>query len=149
MDLFIIFQGLLGLVVAASVALIAYRQWRTEQNKLKLELFDRRWKIYGDVNEVLGHIFREADADLPVISQYSKAIRDVDFLFNKEIYEYFDELRKKIILLRTSRERFSPLPVGEERTRWVNENHETLMWIVGQSDVLKEKVRPFLHITHE
>jgi len=41
-----VLSAMLTPAVALSVAFIAYRQWRTAQNRLKLDLFDRCLAIH-------------------------------------------------------------------------------------------------------
>lgn len=44
-------------LVAASIAgVIAYRQWRTARNKLKLDLFDKRVEVYAAAVELIKEI---------------------------------------------------------------------------------------------
>ena len=45
-------------VVAVGAILIAYRQWRTAQNKLKLDLFDRRLAVYHQVKQFVRDTLR-------------------------------------------------------------------------------------------
>jgi hypothetical protein len=48
--------------VAATIAgLIGYRQWRTAQNKLKLDLFERRLAVHTAAMRFLSHIMTEAN----------------------------------------------------------------------------------------
>jgi hypothetical protein len=44
-----IFIGVLSTIVAACVAFIAWLQWRTAEEKVRLDLFDRRFAVYDEL----------------------------------------------------------------------------------------------------
>lgn len=43
-------------VIGLIAALIAWRQWRTARDKLKLDLFDRRLAVFMDVRKVVSEV---------------------------------------------------------------------------------------------
>lgn len=43
-------------VIAIVAAIIAYRQWRTAQSKLKLDLFEKRMVVYQAARDMLGYV---------------------------------------------------------------------------------------------
>ena len=45
-------------VIASIGLLIAYRQWKTAQNKLKFELFEKRLKVYNSTVNFFYFILR-------------------------------------------------------------------------------------------
>lgn len=51
MEVLVVFSGLLTPVIAIVGIFIAYRQWRTAQNKLRLDLFERRLEVYEAIEE--------------------------------------------------------------------------------------------------
>jgi hypothetical protein len=55
-------SALLVPLVAIFGFIIAYQQWRTAQNKLKLDLFDRRFEIYHAARKLLAAIMTSGKA---------------------------------------------------------------------------------------
>lgn len=49
-------------LIALVTAYIAYQQWKTNQQKLNLDRYDRRLKIYIEVRQILSIIVRDAKA---------------------------------------------------------------------------------------
>ena len=48
------------LIVGLSVAFIAWQQWQLARNKLRLDLFDRRYKVFEATRRFLAVILRDA-----------------------------------------------------------------------------------------
>lgn len=51
-----VLQALLTPAIAAAVAVIGFLQWRTAHQKVILDLFERRLKVYEDVNWGVGEV---------------------------------------------------------------------------------------------
>lgn len=79
--------------LAALVAgVIAYRQWTTARNKLKLDFFDKRMAIYRVAVDVL-ESGRSADASsADVIQKLQDALYSARWLFNMEVELYLHKL---------------------------------------------------------
>jgi hypothetical protein len=76
-----VFVGCLGF-------LIAYRQWRTAQNKLKLDLFERRLKAYEAVDKFISvHRYRFGDKT-EAARDFHEAIRSVKWLFDPAFADF-------------------------------------------------------------
>ena len=56
-----IFKGLLTPLIAIMASYIAWQQWQTNKQKLKLEKYDRRLRVYEQVREILSIILINAD----------------------------------------------------------------------------------------
>lgn len=54
-----LFFSSVALFLSFAVAIIAALQWRVADNKLRLDLFDRRYKVYDATRKFLGAICRE------------------------------------------------------------------------------------------
>jgi hypothetical protein len=60
------------LVLAASVAIVAWLQWSVALNKLRLDLFDRRYKVYDATRKFLSVIIREATFTNPDLFEFQR-----------------------------------------------------------------------------
>jgi hypothetical protein len=88
------------LFVGVLVVYMARKQWKTARevaitnhNKLKLDLFDRRFRIYEAVKTLLDQITTDFNPKREVLDSFLRAIDEADFLFNEEIPIYLDDLR--------------------------------------------------------
>lgn len=86
--------GNLGpLIVAIMVAYIAWRQWRTSHEKLKLDLHQKRFEIWEGFEAVRAALQIEGHISDEVRIRLAQASRETKFFFDdKRINELADEL---------------------------------------------------------
>ncbi|MDH0071741.1 hypothetical protein N5D13_00965 [Stenotrophomonas maltophilia] len=89
------FTAMGQIFVAIAVGIIAGRQWGTARDKLKADLFDKRFKVVTDLRLQL-----DATQGRPVelLSIYSlrDLVREAGFLFGKDIRRASEELTNSI-----------------------------------------------------
>lgn len=141
--------ALLTPIVAVLGSVIAYRQWRLAQNKLKLDLFDRRLQVYEAALTLLASIMTSGKARDEEVRNYLVATREAKWLLNAPIAEYLEkQLYHKAIDLQTLAAELEGVPVGDERSKNVHAQADIKKWIVQQYEVLDEKFAPFLQLGH-
>jgi hypothetical protein len=86
--------ALLTPLIACIVAYTAWQQKQTAHQKLILDLFDRRFRIYIEVKSILGQAMRDADLSSDRLLQFLNSVSDTTFLFNQEVEDYIDEIYK-------------------------------------------------------
>ena len=87
--------ALLTPLIAIVATYIAWQQWRTNQQKLNLERYDRRLRVYEEVRKILSIIFRDAKASTDDLLKFRTSVSEADFLFGPEIPEYIDNIYKR------------------------------------------------------
>jgi len=80
------------IAVAKTQADIAQRNWETANERVVLELFEKRLAIYDGIREVIGEVTRTGSAPNDIYFRYIKAIDRVPFLFGKEVKIYLDKI---------------------------------------------------------
>ncbi|MFI5397815.1 MAG: hypothetical protein ACHQ9S_19945 [Candidatus Binatia bacterium] len=70
------------------VTFIAYRQWRTAQNALTLNLFNRRLVVYKATQAFISSILSRKKVLRQEEEKWLKHIRSVEWLFNEHIANY-------------------------------------------------------------
>ena len=88
------FQGLLTPVIAGIAIYIAWQQWKTNRQKLKLDLYDRRLKVFERVREILAMMYTTVSDDKRLFELLS-GTRDAEFLFGVEIKDYIEEVYRR------------------------------------------------------
>jgi len=82
----------LTLVIAAIGAgvgfVIAYRQWRTAQNRLRLDLFDRRLVVYEAAMFFVASVLNNSKILDGVDTTYMEKTRSVRWLFDKAFEDH-------------------------------------------------------------
>jgi hypothetical protein len=144
-----VFSALLTPTIAVFVSIIAYQQWSTARNKLKLDLFDRRVAVYDAARVLITSIMTSGEISLEQEFKYLSGTRGARWLFGDNIVEYLDkELYSKVLDLWALQKGLEPLPIGEERTKNIQAQREIRSWQTAQLHVLDEKFAPYLSLRH-
>jgi hypothetical protein len=142
-------SALLTPTVAVLGATIAYRQWRLAQNKLKLDLFDRRFKVYEGARDLLASIMTSGKAEDDEVFKYLLATREAKWLLSNEVAEYLDkQLYHKVIDLQRLAAELEGIGVSEVRSKNVREQTEIKKWLMAQYNVLDRQFSLYLQLQH-
>jgi hypothetical protein len=87
------------IIIGILVAYIAYRQYLLANEKLKLDLFEKRFAIYRGLQSFLSDILRESRVTNDRIVQFRIETQDATFLFEDDIPNYLDQVAEKAIEL--------------------------------------------------
>jgi len=78
--------------IGAIAATIAWRQWRTAQDKVKLDLFDRRFSVFMDARKLVSEALQlGAFTDLGLANE---VIARAKFLFESDVQKELTELHR-------------------------------------------------------
>jgi hypothetical protein len=125
-----ILSALLTPVIALLAAYIAFQQYKTNKNQLRLALFEKRLKVFNSAGELIGTVLREAKIELADLKKFLWETRESDFLFGADITEYLHKLYGKASDLYALKD----LPPEE-----IHRQTEVLLWFSGQGEELKKK----------
>jgi hypothetical protein len=128
---------------------IAFRQWQLAQNKLKLELFDRRLAVYDAVIAIFASVTAYGTLKRESELTFLEGTARMRWLFNDEIAEYVEkEIWRHAIELQMLNKTLDVLPVGEARNKNSGRQLELFSWFRDQQSVLDQKLSPFLRLSH-
>jgi hypothetical protein len=140
---------IVALIAAVFAGTIAYRQWRTAQNRLKLDLFDKRFAVYHETMKFLSHVMIKGGVGGDELLKFNIGIREAKWLLDDDIDNYLkEEIRKNASSIRTLATILVNMPVGVERTANVDKESQLLTWIMEQPDVVDTKFRSYLKLNH-
>ncbi len=77
--------------IAFMALVFAALQWHTNRNRLRHELFDRRYKQYEAVKDFLGNIGSLGKMTSEAEVDFLQATKGIRFTFSKQIAEYVDK----------------------------------------------------------
>lgn len=131
---------------------IAYQQWKLNRQKLFLDLYDRRLKIYEEVRQILGIVARDARASYDDLLKFRKAVSEADFLFEPEISKYIKEIYQHGVKLcywnEECRDFTQAKPDGYDHQKVCDGMHAELNWLTQQFEPAKQKFRKYLNISY-
>jgi len=137
------------LVVGLIASFVAYLQYKTNRDKLRLDLFSKRLEAFEKLQEYLVAVMREGRVEDKSLSILAEARYKSRFLFGPEIEKYFEELWSKAVDMRTLFARLygpNSLPVGPERGIICEQEGALLKWKTKQlteSEALYSKYMRF------
>lgn len=87
------------LVIGGFAAYIAWRQHITAREKLKLDLFEKRYQVFQNLEPYFSDIIRQGVVKDAGVDILIKAIHHSKFLFGKDVQKALDDLYNKTISL--------------------------------------------------
>ncbi|MGB7933942.1 MAG: hypothetical protein WCH04_17290 [Gammaproteobacteria bacterium] len=142
-------SALLTPTIAILGSIIAYLQWRTNSNRLKHELFDRRYEQFTVVRDFIGSIMTSGKSKQDEQFKYLSGTRGMRFIFDKEIANYVDEtIWHLAVELECLDSELEGVPVGEERSKNVKRQGEIKKQLNKELQSLEEKFAKYLQLRH-
>lgn len=144
-------KALLTPLIAVVATYIAWQQWQTNRQKLVLDRYDRRLRVYEEVRKILSIIVRDAKASYEDLLKFRTSVSEADFLFGPEIAEYIDEIYKRGVKLQywngEYRDYTQPKPEDYDHKKIVDGMHAELTWLSEQFEPAKQKFKKYLDIS--
>lgn len=135
--------AILGLGVAIGGACIAFAQLRIAQTKLKLDFFERRYKVYNDSANFISRVLTD-EIDSKMIQEYWWKVQDAEFVLNQQIAGYLNELRERANALHANMSEYRAMHDEDKRRDFSEKIEEKQAWFREQPAKLKEKFLPLI-----
>jgi hypothetical protein len=126
--------------LSAAVCLVAWLQYRVARNKLRLDLFDRRYKVF----EATRGFLMNPSFDIPHLARFKYATADAEFLFGSDVVKWLAELRKRATHLSTTRTLLERVKDEEELFKLANAEEADLSFFISRTDTLTKVFKPYL-----
>ena len=135
--------------IALIVAFIAFQQWRTARNKLKLDLFDKRMAVYQSVRDTLGTVVRSGALTQDEEINYLAGIQTAKWLFRPVVVEYLEKtLWHRLVDLGLHNTMSTERGNLEERTKHIHLRAETMKWLMSQYTEFDTLCAPDMQLRH-
>ncbi len=139
------------LSIAAIVATIQRAQWKTNQEKLRLDLYAKRFDIYMrtlDFHNALLE-WKDEPEQIALIAPFYRAFRESRFLFPESagVYRFMEEFSQHAFHITYFREvrDASWAASPNQRTDLALERTTHVNWILNSVSELEEQMAPFLN----
>jgi len=134
-------------IIAILGLYIAYRQWFTVHNKLKLDLFEMRVSIYDTSTKYIKEIMQGGFVSDQILMDFLAGTRNAKWLFSDDVVKYLDdELYAKGVDLQCLRSELEGVGAGEERSTNIRKQTKIKKWLLSQFTVLDKKFGPHLKL---
>lgn len=134
-----VFSAFGTFIIGLIVAYIAYQQHKTNKDKLRLELYNKRFEIYTNLRELLKKYLSRKLVDNDLIEFNSKIV-EADFLFDGDIVNYLNEIFTTVAYQID----FIPEYIDRSRVKKYEHLEGDSMWLVQQISNSKSKFSKYL-----
>lgn len=117
--------SLATIVVSVVVATVQYLQWRTANQKVVVDLYDRRLKVFTNLEAAISTVVRHARVANNTFYDYSTAQADARFLFGADVKRYLQEMREALAWLAAYSDQV--IDQSPERVSLIKTKHEKLL----------------------
>jgi hypothetical protein len=135
------------LVIGMVASGIAFFQFRTAQDKLRLDLFSKRLEAFEKLQEFFTSVLRTGTVESQTLPLLAEARYKSRFLFGPEIEASFDVLWMKATNMMTLRSRLygtDAIPAGFERSAFCAEEDRLLAWMMEDMKVAPSRYSKYL-----
>lgn len=139
----------LSALTAALVAWVGVQQYRVAHDRLKLDLWEKRYAVYKGAQVFLSRVMQEGTTDMQELVRYLQDTKDAFFLFRPDMAEYLSDLYKTGVDLRTTRVLHERERDGDERTHLLEKENRLLKELGDELDRLKHRFAPYLTIARK
>jgi hypothetical protein len=138
----------LTIVIGVGVALIGYQQYVVNRNRLKLELFEKRFKVYNELMKVLARALMNGDITRDELNEYGLCKSEGIFLFDQEIAKYLEEVFEKLNALHARNQYMSKArnATPEKSQEMAEEIFKIGNWIQNEFNTCKGRFDRFLQV---
>lgn len=126
--------------LSAAVALVAWLQYRVSRNKLRLDLFDRRYKVFEATRKFL-QIARFENTQLLL---FKLDTADAEFLFESDVVDWLAEIREKAAHLITVRTLLARPKDDDDLAKLAEAQEADLLRLANRTDTLTKVFTPYL-----
>jgi|WetSurMetagenome_2_1015567.scaffolds.fasta_scaffold742950_1 hypothetical protein len=139
-------------IIATSVGIIAYQQWKTNKQKLKFDLYDRRLKLYEKSMEFIGKMMIKGNQN--DVHVFNRDVSESIFLFEtdeipnylKEFGEHGQKLTGNIFMMNTEKENNPDGPRTNKYQEWSENYIAEVKWFEEQQRILPKKFKIEINI---
>jgi hypothetical protein len=143
------FLSIATLVLGVAVWFVAWLQWRVARSKLRLDLFDRRYKIYEATSKFVDSINNDPEHVGSYLNDFNAGTSNADFLFNADIVNYIKQVREKAVHMLTAHtlyeaEERKSQPDEAKRVRNIESYQADREWLIEQAKTMTKTFAPYL-----
>jgi hypothetical protein len=90
----------IAVLIAFGVLLVGYAQWRTANQRVVLDLFEKRTKAYGRLESAIVNVMREGAVDNETFQEFATARAEARFLFGSDAIGYLKNVYDDVVYMK-------------------------------------------------
>lgn len=138
------FWKAMTLFLAAATVAVGVQQYEVSRNKLKLDLFEKRFVVFSALRKFLSGVFSRGAVDKEELETYRIAILEARFLFEQYTDDYLWEIHNKAQDLSAKDIRMKSLPMGPDKDKLVDTWGQEYSWLTNQLKEIGAHFSPYM-----
>ena len=130
------------------IGIITFMQWKLARNKLKLDLFDKRYVVYKACTQFISAISTAGASSNEEQANFLRDTSDAKWLFNLEIAKYINEILWETAMEIESLSADIPSTNTQNKSNMIRERANKKIFLNKQYVRLNELFEPFMYIKH-
>lgn len=141
------FSALLTPAVAGFAVYVAANQWTTARNKLRFDLFEKRFAVYQGARKFVGSVVTSGTANHEDLVNYLQATHAARWIVSQTIHDYLENsLHEPALEMERLETEIDEMPTGESRTIKVERRKHLRIHFNKQFDQLDVQFSPYLKL---
>lgn len=140
-DVIDLLSGLLTPVIAIIAVYVAYQQWKTNKQRLKAELYDKRFMVYEILMDTIGEVMGSGDISDQQLEKFNIQRRKSHFLFGKKVSDLLEEIYDQLVNLQTMNRAST-----EEKAKNAKKGADLKIWLYDQIKIARDKFQDDLSV---
>jgi hypothetical protein len=136
-----------AIIVPLVVAVVQYAQWRTANQKVVVDLFDRRRKVFDRLSEGITPVMREGEVSGPAFTLFMIGQADARFLFGDDVQDYLEKLRHCFVWLTSMTNEV--IDTSPKRAEMIDTKHKHIAEIISFYEKAPTLFAPYMRLTQK
>ena len=137
-------------IIAIIVAIVAALQWRTNHNRLVLELFEKRAQVLADIESASNLVMRDGSVlKNSALQDLHRATAAARFLFGQEVLDRLEVLRKHFLALYAARSDYGDNETPERKRARQRAGSDAVEFTAAFYDELRQLIAPYMKMDHK
>lgn len=143
------FSALLMPVIAGFAVYVASSQWTTARNKLRFDLFEKRYAVYDAARRFLHTVIANGKVDDAELAAYIRGTQAAKWVVAREVHEYLErEIYDYAIELQCFAAELEGMPFGDQRNANLKRQAAAKKHLYQQSQQLDTWFSGYLQLSH-
>lgn len=135
------------IVVSIVVAAVQYAQWRTANQKVVIDLYDRRFRAYTQIEDAVRAVLREGAVNNEAFHKFSAGQAEARFLFGEDVRSYLQQMREHLAWLISFRD--DVIDRSANRQQLIDEKYDRLQKVLKFFENAPDLIAPYMHLSQK
>ena len=137
-----------AVVVASFVGLISFLQYLTAREKIAIDLFDKRLKVFEDIEAAVADVMYRSKHD-EAFARATNALIYSRFLFGQDVEQFIEKMREHVITQLSAKDFKGDDVDSAERSKRIDRQHAAMNALADFAKVSPTIFGPYMRVQHK